>query len=83
MELLEFRPVKPPAELAGVFMQSEVVQLLRRYVVTRKPLAVADIYLHPIAKAIPWEVAERHDTYTIFDRFLRRPVARASATIRA
>ena len=44
MELLEFRPVKPPAELAGVFTQSEVVQLLRRYVVTRKPLAVADIY---------------------------------------
>lgn len=83
LELLEFRPAKPPAEFSGAFPQGEVMQLLRRYVVAHKPLAIADIYLHPMAKAIPWEVAERHDTYEIFDRFLRRPVARASATIRA
>ena len=83
LELLEFRPAKPPAEFADAFAQSEVMQLLRRYVVSRKPLAIADIYLHPMAKAIPWEVAERHDTYTIFEQFLRRPVARAAATIRA
>jgi GntR family transcriptional regulator len=83
MELLEFRPAKPPVEFSSAFPQGDVMQLLRRYVVAHKPLAIADIYLHPMAKAIPWEVAERHDTYEIFDRFLRRPVARASATIRA
>lgn len=83
MELLEFRPVKPPQEFAASFAQGEVMRLLRRYVVARKPLAIADIYLHPMAKAITWEIAERHDTYTIFEQFLRTPVARASATIRA
>lgn len=83
MELLEFRPVAPPQEFAAGFQQGEVVRLLRRYLVNGKALAVADIYLHAMAKAIPWEVAERHDTYTIFDKFLHTPVARASATIRA
>ncbi len=86
MELLEFRPTKPPQELGAAFgpqLRDEVIRLLRRYVVNRIPLAIADIYLHPMAKTIPWEVAERYDTYTIFDRFLRKPVARASATIRA
>jgi DNA-binding GntR family transcriptional regulator len=56
---------------------------LRRYLVKGKALAVADIYLHAMAKTIPWEVAERHDTYTVFQEFLGTPVARASATIRA
>ena len=86
MELLEFRPVRPPQEYAAAFRtrgQDEVMRLLRRYLVGRKPLAIADIYLHPMARGIPWEVAERHDTYTIFDKFLRTPVVRASATIRA
>jgi GntR family transcriptional regulator len=83
MELLEFRPAKPPREYAAAFKDGRVMRLLRRYVVDRRPLAVADIYLHPMAKAIAWEVAERHDTYTIFAKFLHTPVARASATIRA
>jgi GntR family transcriptional regulator len=84
MELLEFRPARPPEEFAVAFnTHEEVMRLLRRYVIDRKPFAVANIYLHPMAKAIPWEVAERHDTYTIFDKFLNKPVARASATIRA
>ena len=83
MELLEFRVAKPPEEFAAAFAEHEVMRLLRRYVVKRKPLAIADIFMHPMAKAIPWEVAERHDTYTIFGKFLRTPVVRASATIRA
>jgi GntR family transcriptional regulator len=83
MELLEFRVAEPPEEFAAAFAEHEVMRLLRRYVIKRKPLAIADIFLHPMAKAIPWEVAERHDTYTIFGEFLRTPVARASATIRA
>ncbi|HZP75542.1 MAG TPA: GntR family transcriptional regulator [Pseudolabrys sp.] len=83
MELLEFRPAKPPAEFASAFAEGDVMRLLRRYRVNERPLAIADIYLHPMAKAIPWEVAERHDTYTIFDKFLNTPVARAAATIRA
>lgn len=86
MELLEFQPAKPPPEFGAAFgpqVRGEVIRLLRRYAVDRTPLAIADIYLHPMAKAISWEVAERYDTYTIFDKFLRTPVARASATIRA
>lgn len=83
MELLEFRVSEPPEEFATAFAEREVMRLLRRYVVKRKPLAIADIFLHPMAKAIPWEVAEQHDTYTIFAEFLHTPVARASATIRA
>ncbi len=83
MELLEFRPAKPPRDYATAFKDGGVMRLLRRYVVDRRPLAVADIYLHPMAKAVPWEVAERHDTYTIFAKFLHTPVARAEATIRA
>ena len=83
MELLEFRVIAPPDEFAAAFTEREVMRLLRRYVVKRKPLAIADIFLHPMAKAIPWEVAEQHDTYTIFGEFLHTPVARASATIRA
>jgi GntR family transcriptional regulator len=83
MELLEYRMAEPPEEFAAAFAEREVMRLLRRYTVERKPLAIADIFLHPMVKAIPWEVAERHDTYTIFERFLRMPVARASATIRA
>jgi GntR family transcriptional regulator len=83
MELLEFGMVAPPEEFAADFSAGEVMRLLRRYVVKRKPLAIADIFLHPMAKAIPWEVAERHDTYTIFAEFLRTPVKRAAATIRA
>ena len=83
MELLEFRPMAPPEEFASAFPQPEVMRLLRRYTVKRRAFAIADIYLHPIAKTVPWEVAERHDTYTIFDKFLHTPVARASATIRA
>jgi GntR family transcriptional regulator len=83
MELLEFRPAEPPDEFAAAFPKREVMRLLRRYLIKRKALAVADIYLHPMAKTVPWDVAERHDTYTIFDKFLRTPVARASATIRA
>jgi GntR family transcriptional regulator len=83
MELLEFRLAEPPKEFAAAFGEREVMRLLRRYVVKSKPLAIADIYLHPIAKAISWEVAERHDTYAIFGEFLRTPVARAAATIRA
>jgi GntR family transcriptional regulator len=83
MELLEFRLAEPPKEFAAAFAEREVMRLLRRYVVKRKPLAIADIYLHPMAKAISWEIAERHDTYAIFGEFLHMPVARASATIRA
>ncbi len=83
MELLEFRVAEPPEEFAAAFAEHEVMRLLRRYVVKRKPLAIADIFMHPMAKAIPWDVAERHDTYTIFGKFLRTPVVRASATIRA
>jgi GntR family transcriptional regulator len=83
MELLEFRPVTPPQEFAAGFAQGEVVRLLRRYLVKGKGLAIADIYMHAMAKAVPWEVAERHDSYTIFERFLHTPVTRASATIRA
>ena len=83
MELLEFRLAEPPKEFAAAFAEREVMRLLRRYVVKRKPLAIADIYLHPMAKAISWEIAERHDTYAIFGEFLRMPVARAAATIRA
>jgi GntR family transcriptional regulator len=83
MELLEFRLAEPPKEFAAAFAEREVMRLLRRYVVKRKPLAIADIYLHPMAKAISWEIAERHDTYAIFGEFLRTPVARAAATIRA
>ena len=83
MELLEFRLAEPPKEFAAAFAEPEVMRLLRRYVVKRKPLAIADIYLHPMAKAISWEIAERHDTYAIFGEFLRMPVARAAATIRA
>src|SRR5487761_571405 len=82
-ELRSFRGAEPPEEFAADFAEHEVMRLLRRYVVKRKPLAIADIFLPPMAKAIPWEVAERHDTYTIFGEFLRTPVARASATIRA
>ena len=76
MELLEFRVAEPPEEFAAAFAEHEVMRLLRRYVVTRKPLAIADILMHPMAKAIPWEVAERHDTYTIFGEFLRTPQRR-------
>jgi len=83
MELLEFRMTEPPEEFAAAFAEREVMRLLRRYVVKRKPLAIADIYLHPMAKAISWEIAEQHDTYAIFGEFLRMPVARAAATIRA
>jgi GntR family transcriptional regulator len=83
MELLEFRLAEPPEEFVADFSEGEVMRLLRRYVVKRKPLAIADIFLHPMAKAISWEVAERHDTYTIFGEFLGTRVARASATIRA
>ena len=83
MELLEFRLAEPPKEFAAEFADREVMRLLRRYVVKRKPLAIADIYLHPMAKAISWEVAERHDTYAIFGEFLHMPVTRAAATIRA
>lgn len=83
MELLEFRLAEPPKEFAAAFAEREVMRLLRRYVVKRKPLAIADIYLHPMAKAISWEIAERHDTYAILGEFLRTPVARAAATIRA
>ena len=83
MELLEFRLAEPPKEFAAAFAEREVMRLLRRYVVKRKPLAIADIYLHPMAKAISWEIAERHDTYAIFREFLRMPVVRAAATIRA
>ncbi|HTV27094.1 MAG TPA: GntR family transcriptional regulator [Xanthobacteraceae bacterium] len=83
MELLEFRVAQPPKEFAAAFAECEVMRLLRRYVVKSKPLAIADIYLHPMTKAISWEVAERHDTYAIFGEFLRTPVARAAATIRA
>jgi GntR family transcriptional regulator len=83
MELLEFRPARPPAAFAADFEPGQVMRLLRRYRVGGKPLAIADIYLHPMSKAIAWDIAERHDTYTIFERFLKTPVARASATIRA
>ena len=83
MELLEFRLAEPPKEFAAAFAEREVMRLLRRYVVKRKPLAIADIYLHPMAKAISWEIAERHDTYAIFGEFLSMPVVRAAATIRA
>ena len=83
MELLEFRPAEPPKEFSAGFKRGEVMRLLRRYLVKGKALAVADIYLHAMAKTVPWDVAERHDTYTIFQKFLRTPVARASATIRA
>jgi DNA-binding GntR family transcriptional regulator len=83
MELLEFRPTEPPEDFAASFKEGEVMRLLRRYLVKGKALAIADIYLHAMAKIIPWDVAERHDTYTIFQKFLRMPVARASATIRA
>jgi GntR family transcriptional regulator len=83
MELLDFRPVTVPAPLAADFPQPEVMRLLRRYLVDGKPLAVTEIYLHPMTRAVSWDVAERHDSYTIFERFLRVPVARASATIRA
>ena len=83
MELLEFRPAEPPEEFASAFPQGEVMRLLRRYIVKRKALAIADIYLHPMARTVPWEVAERHDTYTIFDKFLHMPVVRAEATIRS
>lgn len=83
MELLEFQPAEPPEEFAAAFPQAEVMRLLRRYLVEGKPFAIADIYLHPMAKTVPWDVAERHDTYTIFDKFLHTPVARAAATIHA
>ena len=83
MELLEFRVAEPPEEFAASFAGHEAMRLLRRYAVKRKPLAIADIFMHPMAKAISWEVAERHDTYTIFAEFLRTPVVRAAATIRA
>ncbi|HEX9464517.1 MAG TPA: GntR family transcriptional regulator [Alphaproteobacteria bacterium] len=83
MELLEFRLVNAPAAFATAFGRGKVMRLLRRYVVEGKPLAIADIYLHSMARAISWEVAERHDTYTLFERFLKTPVTRASATIRA
>jgi GntR family transcriptional regulator len=83
MELLEFRPATAPPPFVRVFGQHDVMRLLRRYVVDGKPLAIADIYLHPMARSIAWETAERHDTYTIFERFLKVPVARASVTIRA
>jgi DNA-binding GntR family transcriptional regulator len=36
-----------------------------------------------MTQAIPWDVAQRYDTYSIFERFLKVPVARASVTIRA
>ena len=83
MQLLEFRPVTTPKALAGAFGHREVMWLRRRYLVAGKPFATAEIYLHPKGRAIPWDVAERHDTYTICERFLKTPVARASATIRA
>jgi GntR family transcriptional regulator len=83
MELLDFRPATAPAPLAAYFPRREAMRLLRRYVVDGKPFAVTEIYLHPMTRAISWDVAERHDSYTIFERFLKVPVARASATIRA
>lgn len=83
MELLDFRPVKTPAQFAAVFPHPEVMRLLRRYVVDGKPLAVAEIHLHPMTRAIAWDIAEHHNTYEIFERFLNVRVARAWATIRA
>lgn len=83
MELLEFRPVTPPAAFAAAFPHGEAMRLCRRYVVDGKPLAIADIHLHPMARRIAWDIAERYDTYTLFERFLGTPVARAAAAIRA
>lgn len=83
MELLEFRPLKTPSSLSDLFKTNEVMKLVRRYTVTGNPLAVVEIYLHPQAREIPWDVAEKHDTYTLLERFLERPIARASAKIRA
>ena len=83
MELLEFRPATPPEPLAAAFPQGEAMRLRRRYVMNGKPLALADIHLHPMARRIAWDVAEGYDTYTLFERFLGVPVARAAATIRA
>jgi GntR family transcriptional regulator len=83
MELLDFRPATAPAPLAAYFPRRDVMRLVRRYIVDGKPLAVTEIYLHPMTRSISWDVAERYDSYTIFERFLRVPVASASATIRA
>lgn len=83
MELLEYRPAKAASAAAAGFSDCAAMWLLRRYVVKTVPLAIADIYLHPMARTLPWDVAERFDTYTLFERILKRPVARAAATVRA
>jgi GntR family transcriptional regulator len=83
MELLEWRPAKTPASFAAAFKHRDVMRLLRRYAVDGKPLAIADVYLHEMARTISWDIAQRNDTYSIFERFLKTPVARASVTIRA
>lgn len=83
MELLEFRPLKTPSQLRDSFKTTEVMKLVRRYTVTGRPLAVVEIYLPLQARAIPWDVAEKHDTYTLLERFLEQPIARAAAKIRA
>lgn len=83
MNLLEFRPVTTPKSLSGRFGHTAAMWLLRRYLVAGTPFATAEIYLHPMGRTIPWDVAEQHDTYTICERFLKMPVACASATIRA